>query len=111
MYITKVLIGTVIRMQENINDEGCSNDRTYVLPSAIKMIMIWAAPHSSLHFLTSFIKTLNSHHCYSRDTWFESRLEAESLDFRFRNFLISFQKFIVGVKRISFLPFSSTPHL
>jgi len=65
----------------------------------------WYTPHSVLHFLTYFSKTLNSYCYYSCDTWFESRLEAESLDWRFRHFLISFQKFLVLVKRTSFLPF------
>jgi hypothetical protein len=68
-------------------------------------------PHSVLHFLTSFIKTLNSCYYYSSDTCFESRLGANSLDWRFRDFIISFQKFLVLVKRISFLPFSSIRHL
>jgi len=104
-----VLIGIVVRVQENTKKqrrwiywknihfaERHTNDHDYT-------------PHSTIHFLTSSVKTFNSYYYYSRHTCFESRLGADSLDFR--DFLISFQKSLVLVKRVSFLPFSSTPHL
>jgi hypothetical protein len=68
----------------------------------------WYTPNSVLHFLTYFIKTVKSYYYYSSDTWFESRMGADSLRWCFRDFLISFQKCLLVVQRIYFCPFP--PH-
>jgi len=108
MYITKVLIGIVVRTQENTKKQ-----RRWIYCQNIRFAERHTDDHdhSVLHFLTYFIKTLNNYYYYSSDTWFESRLGAEFLDLCFRGFLISFQKFLALVKRTSLLTFSSTPHL